>query len=266
MIAYQARRSLHKQDRIERFRRPPITSSQSWIQRLDRSCPTDYAGVFLNDESSSRDRKRVWKVLLARCREMGRELGKMEPKPLLSEVLAFCYNARSLSIPEESYGMRHVAVEGISESMHAILDHVSKAIDAQAKLFDMLYDEENEGVDIDTLRNYVKELKETLSIRLDEMDLLEKQLDLAEDWQARTDGLLEGDSEDRRDELKAAEELLQEASTLGIRWRGQVQLENQVEEAYQLRDRLREWQKVRLCFVFSRSLLQMFGLIVCAFV
>lgn len=200
--------------------------------------------------------KRVWKAVLARGQEMGRELDKLESKPLLSQVLAFCYNARSLSIPEESYGTRHIVVDGISECMHAILDHVSKAHDAQAKLFDMLYDEENEGVDIDALRKYIEELKETLSIRLDEMDVLEKQLDLAADWQARMDGLA-GDSEDRRDELKAAEELLQEASMLGIRWRGQVQLENRVEEAYQLRDRLREWQEVRLSFL--SWCLRMFG-------
>lgn len=202
--------------------------------------------------------KRVWKAVLARGQEMGRELDKMESKPLLSEVLAFCHNARSLPIPEESYGTRHIVVEGISESIHAILDHVSKAHDAQAKLLDMLYDEDNEGVDIDALRKYIEELNETLSIRLDEMGVLEKQLDLAMNWQARMDGL-DGDSEDRRDELKAAEELLQEASTLGIRWRGQVQLENRVEEAYQLRNRLREWQKVRLSFASLSCCLGMFG-------
>jgi hypothetical protein len=194
--------------------------------------------------------KRVWKQVLHRGQEMRKTLDRNESKPLLSEVLAYLSRARNLPTPEESYGTRHIVVEGISENIHAILNHVSKAHDARAKLFDILYDEENEGVDMTGVKCYLEEQDETLSIRLDEMNVLEKQLDLAADWQARVDGL-EGDSstEDCRDELKASEQLLEEASCLGIRWRGQVQLENRVQEAYQLRDRLVEWQKVRLLCV-----------------
>jgi hypothetical protein len=206
------------------------------------------------DGPSLRDMKRVWKQVLHRGQQMRNTLDQKESKPpLLSEVLDFLSHARNLPTPEESYGTRHIVVEGISESIHAILDHVSKAHDAQAKLLDILYDEENEGVDTEAVRKYVEELDGTLCIRLDELNVLEKQLDLAADWHARMNGLLEGDSStenDRRDELKAAEELLQEASCLGIRWRGQVQLENRVQEAYQLRDRLVEWQAVRFIVMF----------------
>jgi hypothetical protein len=189
--------------------------------------------------------KRVWKQVLHRGQEMRKSLDRNESKLLLSEVLDFLSHVRNLRPPEESYGTRHIVVEGISENIHAILDHVSKAHDVQAKLFDILYDEDNEGVDLDAVKTYVEGLDGTLSIRLDEMNVLEKEFDLAVDWQARMNGL-EGNSstEDGRDELKASEQLLQEASCLGIRWRGQVQLEDRVQEAYQLRDRLVKWQKV----------------------
>jgi hypothetical protein len=164
VIAYQARRTLHKQDHIERFRRPSITSSQSWIQRLDRSCPID--DNVSEDGPSPRDMKRVWKQVLHRGQEMRKSLDRNESNLLLSEVLDFLSHVRNLRPPEESYGTRHIVVEGISENIHAILDHVSKAHDAQAKLFDILYDEDNEGVDLDAVKTYVEGLDGTLSIQL----------------------------------------------------------------------------------------------------
>ena len=203
--------------------------------------------------SMEEDMKRVWKAVLACGQAMGRELEQKESKPLLSDVMSFIRNAHGLASPEESFGTRHIVVEGISESMHTILDHVSKAHDAQAKLLDMLYDEENEGVDLDAVRKYMNEVNRTISIRLDEMSVLENQLELAAEWQSRLDSLMsandsDGDSimTDDRDDLAAAEQLLADGSTLGIRSRGVVQLEKQIEKAYQLRDRLRAWQKVGL--------------------
>ena len=241
ITAYRARQALKRQDHVDRFRRPPFTSSASWKERLARECPsTDGDDTPMEVEE---DMKRVWKAVLAHAQELGEELDKAN-KPLLSQVLAFVKGAHSLPLPEESYGTRHIVVEGISESMHRILDHVIKAHDAQAKLLDMLYDEDDDGVDTISVRKYMDECDSTLAIRLDAMNTLENQLDLAQQWQSRLDELARDVLvTDERDDLREAEELLRQACMLGFRWRGQVELEGRVQKAHELRDRLRDWQQ-----------------------
>jgi len=233
---------MHKQNHVDRFRRPSLTCSQSWYERLDRECPSSSGG---GDESESLqvDMKRVWKAVLSRAQELGRELDS-GTKPLLSQVVSFVRNAQCLPPPEDFYGTRHIVVEGISEAMHRILNDVTRAHDAQAKLLDILYDENNEGVNVEAVTKYIKLVDSTLAIRLDAVNVVEQQLELAQKWQARMDGL-ERDVlvPDDIDDLEQALELLRDASRLGIRWRGQVELEERVNKAFQLRDRLYEWQQ-----------------------
>lgn len=232
---------MHKQNHVDRFRRPPLTSTQSWYERLDRECPLE--GEMERPLEMDEDMKRVWKAVLHNEQELGHHLEEMK-KPLLSHILDFTRNAYCLPPPEESFGSRHIVVEGISESMHVLLNHVTKAHDAQAKLLDMLYDEDDEGVEMEAVKKYMKELDSSLTIRLDIMNVLDRQLDLACRWQGRMKKLSrEVLVPDDNDDLAQYEELLREANQLGIRWRGQVELEERVNKAYQLRDRLREWQR-----------------------
>lgn len=239
--AYRARRSMHKENHEGRFRRSPLTSSQSWYERLDQECP--FEGEFEQDLPVQEDMKHVWKAVLASAQELGHSVEE-DKKPLLSHVINFIRNAYCLPPPEESFGSRAVVVEGISDSMHFLLDHVTKAHDAQAKILDMLYDESNEGIDMEAVKKFTEELASSLTLRLDIMDVLDKQLDIATKWQVRLKKLSrEVLVPDDIDDLAQLEELLREASQLSIRWRGQVEHEEHVEKAYQLRDRLREWQQ-----------------------
>lgn len=242
--AYRARRALRNQDHVERFRRPQLSTSLSWYERLERECPHATSGG-RNILNSEQDMRRVWKAVLHCGQELFQEMENAENKhPLLSQIVQFIEHAACLPPPEESYGSRHVVVEGISKAMHALLDHVTKAHDAQAKLLDVLFDEDKEGVDETEVEACLQDCKANLCLKLDSAVLVEKQLDLAKKWQARVDALArDALVPDDVDDLAQSQALLQEASTtLGIRWRGQVFLEELVDKALELRNRLREWQ------------------------
>lgn len=244
---------MHKQSHVERFRRAPLTSSQSWYDRLDRECDisvddatrrsVDDTFLFLQA-----DMKRVWKAVLQCAQEMTHELEGQSSnntnKPLLSQLVYLVQNAAYLPPPEESFGNRHLVVEGISTSMHLLIDAISKALDQQAKLLDCLYDLNQEGVDRTAVKQLVKELDSTLAVRLDSLNVVDKQLELAQKWQSRVNKLTRSVLvADDVDDLAQYQDLLQEASTLGIRWKGQVELEERVEKALELRNRLREWHQ-----------------------
>lgn len=285
--ASKARKCLRKRLHNERFRRPPVASSQSWRTRFERTYPTMYGDLRsdpslhypygssdaarestteedVSDASMSMlsesvdDMKGVWRSVLSYGQAMEAAMSEDSSgskRWYMSDVLSFVQNAYGLPTPEESFGTRHIVVEQISLCFISILDHVSKARDVQAKLMDRLYDEEREGIDLDSLKKFLEETDQTLPVKLDESKFLCQQLEVAAQWQARLDAIVERDDngqspdtgtmkcEGRTENLCAAEELASEGRTHAIRSRSLVLLEKKIERAYRLRDRINEWNQ-----------------------
>jgi hypothetical protein len=210
------------------------------------------------DETEDEDFKRAWSSVLAFGQTLEQEMKgscgeKGRKKPLLSCILSFIDHVCSLPPPEDVFGSRHVFVDEISKCMSGILDHVCNARDMQAKLFDFLYDEKKEGVDIGSFSKLLDEADRTISIQLDESEIWHRTLQTVSVWQSQLDSILEKHDDDKDIsvadvyDLEAAEALLEQGRSHGIPSRSLVQLEAKVETAYQLRDRICDWQKASFC-------------------
>jgi ABC-type Na+ transport system ATPase subunit NatA len=189
----------------------------------------------------------VWRSVLSYGQEIERMLaGDGEPLELV-QVVDFLRNAYSLPTAESSFGNRHLVVHSISECLNSIFDHLSKTRDFQAKVHDVLFDEANEGVDMDALRKIMDEGKQQCRIRMDDSNLLDQQIDATSKWQARLDALITLDGDvmdlDKNDSLKAAQDLAKEARTFGVRTRNLIQLEKRLEKAQELQRKLDTWRQ-----------------------
>jgi hypothetical protein len=201
--------------------------------------------LVIDDEDD--DMRGVWRSVLSCGQEMERTLnGDGEPLGMM-QVVDFLHNAYSLPTAESSFGNRHLVVHGISECLNYIFDHLSKARDFQAKVHDVLFDEPNEGVDMDALKKMLDEGKQQCRIRMDDSNLLDQQIDATLKWQARLDALitLDGDAMDldNNDSLKAAQVLAKEARTFAVRTRNLIHLEKRLEKAQELQRKLENWRQ-----------------------
>lgn len=210
------------------------------------------------DEASSNneDFKIAWSSVLAFGQTLEQELKSTcsergVKKPLLSCVLSFIDHVCSLPPPEDVFGSRHVIVDEISKCMSAILYHVCDARNMQAKLFDIINDGKKEGVDIAAFSKLLDEADRTIPIKLDESETWRRSLQVLADWQTQLDSIIEKHDENfdmptsdgSGSDLQTAEALVEQGRAHGIPSRSLVQLEAKIETAYQLRDRIRDWQK-----------------------
>lgn len=269
---------LRKRRHCKRTKHHSVQSSASWRQRLEptalwgdlrsedeiASYPYNMEseiehGRELNTASASMDdMKGVWRSILAYGQSMDRaisikddneqekNIGKPN-RPRRLELMNFIRNVYGLSIPEDTFGSRHVCVEEISTCMHALLDKLSQANDSLAEIFDFLSDGKD-GVDMEDLRKLLDEVVSSCPVVLEDEISLRKQIDISTEWQVRLDDLMAKNIEDCEDEetdhLDIAIELAKKArSEFSIHTRGLFLLEKKIEKARELENRLARTNK-----------------------
>jgi hypothetical protein len=272
-IASKIRKCLQQKGIKEKLKLPSSTTSDSWRTVYERSTFPSLLG-FLQDDleprypilqstknvhknswdemtlgSDSDDLKGAWRSVLACGKSMERQLNgdACNQKPLLSTVVSFVRNAYALPVPESCFGTNHVMIEEVSSCLLTLLDHVDKARHEQAKLRDMLYDEEGEGVDMDALQKFLESTGKALPIRLDEAEELYSYRERVTEWEGRLAKILEPAATDEngegRNNLAAVQQLAVEAKTHAFVSKSHVQLQARIQKAHTIREKLIEWEK-----------------------
>jgi len=94
-----------------------------------------------------------WRLILECCQKVVKDIENVDrvKRPKLQDLLIIVWKAYSIPKPEGVFGRRDFISKHISQSMNIILDQVEAARDVIAYLSDAIYDEDNEGIDIDSL-------------------------------------------------------------------------------------------------------------------
>ena len=254
---------------------PPPSSSESWRKLYERSKYPSILGQLQEDpcmrypvlESlddsltatsdtdmemcpDSDDLKGAWRSVLACGKSLERQLNgdaSGTNKPLLSTVVSFVRNAYGLPLPESCFGTQHVMIEEVSNCMLTLLEHVDKAREVHAKLMDLLYDEQGEGVDMDALQKFLDASAKALPVRLDISDELLMVRERVVDWERRLNDIMDSARDDidsdNRDDLERVKELANEARCHGLNSKSLVELHCRIRRAHQIQKRIIEWKK-----------------------
>ena len=196
------------------------------------------------------DSKGAWRSILACGKSIERQLNsesRGERKPLLSTLLTFVSKAYGLPTPESCFGTHHVMIEEVSNTIISILNHVKKAQHVHAKIRDRMFDESKEGIDSDDLIKFLDTEYNALPIRLREVDNLYKFREIIVQWELRLVRMLAIKEEELEDSkiknyLSMAENMQEEARGHGYISKALVQLNNRIQKAYDLRDRILRWK------------------------
>lgn len=156
-----------------------------------------------------------------------------------STLTSFLNNAYLVRpVPEDIYRASSVPLS-INECFDTIASYVDQARKVQAQLMDLLYETNEEGVDLDALQKLLDQSRRSLALELDDAKVLHEQVDLGLEWQRRLDAMVaETDLC-----LSSLEDLAKEGQSFAFRTKSLVCLENRIQKAYQLRDRIMEWRK-----------------------
>ena len=255
-----------------RNKRPSSESSQSWRCRWERvfsnilgDCREDatftaYPHIetktddhmkeqieCLLMEDDNDDMRGVWRSVLSCGQDIERALNGDGERLYMRKVIDFLRNAFALPTPETYFGNRHLVVQGISACFNSIFDHLSKARDFQAKVHDFLFDEQDDGVDMEALKKIIDEGSQRCRIHIEDIDVVKHQIGAISRWQVKLDAILTLDDNsmdvDSIDNFNAAHVLSKEAQMLGIRTRNLVLLEKRMSKAKELQQRLKGWRE-----------------------
>jgi hypothetical protein len=200
------------------------------------------------DPSDMEVYKETWKAILELGQAIVEQLTKAinntnVPPSKLSLLLSFLNNAYQVRpIPEDVFRASGVVTE-INQCFQTIAEHADTARKLQAKLIDALYETNNTGVDWDVAQKLLdQQACRTFPVELDDAKEVRHHLELATNWQERLDALM-GENELCLSEL---ESLAQEGRSFTFKSKSLVCLEDRIQQAYQLRDRILEWRKVCL--------------------
>jgi hypothetical protein len=178
-------------------------------------------------------------------------------QPRLQDLLVILTQAYALPKPEDVFGRRDTISKQISQCLNSILDLIDVARDFLAFLVDALYDTTGEGIDVLSVRKGLQTGSSKVKVHVNELGIVRVLLDEADTWEAKLEsGLVEDEdgeysasSEDLnlpRQSLLAAEELALEGRKLSVRPKSWVALDQRIDRAYALRNRIRLWSKVRV--------------------
>ena len=177
-------------------------------------------------------------------------------QPQLKDLLVLITQAHALPKPEDVFGRRDTISKQISQCLNSILDLIDGARDFLAFLVDALYDTTGEGIDVASVRKGLQSGISKVKVHLNEVEIVRALLDEVDTWEAKLKSGLEEDedgefsvsSEDLnlpRQNLSAAEDLALEGKNLSVRPKSWVALDQRIDRAYALRNRIRLWSKVR---------------------
>lgn len=211
----------------------------------------DKCGLAAKSEETDRTdvavHKEVWESILVVGQAIEESMTKAAAnnkkdaqRPKLSTVQSYLNNAYQVRpIPEDIFRASDV-VPAINTCLDKIAGYVNEARKVQAQVMDLLYETNDEGVDLDVLQKLLDQSRRTLAVEIDDADVLYEQVELGLDWQKRLDALVaENDLC-----LSGLEELANEGRSFSFRTKSLVCLESRIQKAYHLRDKIVQWRKV----------------------
>lgn len=186
-------------------------------------------------------------------------------KPFLRDLLQILSKAYTIPSPEEVFGRRDSTAKNISMCLNSIMDLVDQGRDTLAYFADGAYDAKDIGIDVQSLSKHFEKKYAICPVQLEEAEIMQSIIKEALDWESRLEN--SGDDDDAsssasedlhlpQQSLFSAEELASEGNSLSIRPKSLVNLEDRIQRAYDLRQRIREWNQVSI-LTFSLFLLIM---------
>lgn len=176
-------------------------------------------------------------------------------KPVLTDMITLLKKAQTIPHPEEVFGKRDSMPKKISQCLNAILDLVENGREILAHITDLFFDSGDDGLELKSLRKILDSKIEILKVQLVETDVAREVLYEAMAWESKLADVTEnGDDDDSvssedlhlpTQSLTSAENMAREGRALSIRPTGLVLLEERIHKAYDLRNRIRSWSKVR---------------------
>lgn len=167
----------------------------------------------------------------------------------LSALFAFLFQTSRLPPPTKSAAFPVAKRRQLDDVLSEIIGLCATARQFQARLWDLWGEE---GVDLESIR---KELDCTVStssscsggVKLDEEDEMQRQVEQVAQWQDRLDDALNlcntmDEAHPDRNDLLLLEQLIAEGRQHGFRSKSLVALEEKVERAYGLQDRILQWK------------------------
>lgn len=243
------------QQKRQRATRGNTLEPLTWRKYCEQSTINSMTGDFRETKASNGSKEQVdpiddvqvhqevWKSILkfGQCIEenlnkaagSGRRHVQLLKFSTLTSFLNNAYLVRPM--PEEIYRASSVP-PSINACFDTIAYYVDQARKVQAQLMDLLYETNDEGVDLDALQKLLDQSRRSLALELDDAKVLHEQVELGLEWQKRLDA--ETDLC-----LSSLEDLAKEGQSFAFRTKSLVCLENQIQKAYQLRDKIMEWRK-----------------------
>ncbi len=215
----------------------------------------------LENETIVKELTETWHSILD-CGQMILENQKNGKKPKMRDLFILLAKANSIPKPEDVYGRRDSVSKHISQCLNSILDHIEQSRDILAELTDAIYDENGDGIELQALRKKVDSKSSSCQVELEEIGVLEDMLKEGLKWEAKLAKVTKnGDGSTTSDDdlhlpqqnLVSAEEMAQEGRLLSLRSISLVALEERIHRAYDLRERIRFWSKVRSYYIPSFS-------------
>ncbi len=177
----------------------------------------------------------------------------------LQDLLIILARAHSLPKPEEIFGKRDSISKQISHCLNAILDNVEFARGVIAHISDAMHEKDEEGVDIKNLCKIIDAKSTKCLLRIEEIEIVRQMLKEANEWESKLSTPIISENEDivdiscseelhlPRQSLANAEELALCGRSLSLRPQSLSVLDERIQRAYELRNRIREWtnNKVR---------------------
>lgn len=211
----------------------------------------------LENEEVVKELMQTWRSILE-TGQMIMENEKNGKKPNMKELLIILSKANSIPKPEDIYGRRDSISKHISQCLNSILDLVEHSRDILAELTDALYDESKIGVDKQSLRKKLDVRMNKCKVNLEEVAIIGEMLDEATVWESKLENnnndMDESPNSDEdlhlpQQSLTSAEEMACEGRTLSLQLNSLLALESRIHRAYELRNKIRNWNKVCLIFV-----------------
>ncbi len=171
--------------------------------------------------------------------------------PSVRNLLVLIGKAYSLPKPEDVFGRRDPITKQISQCLNYILDEIEKARGVLAILTDFVFDEDDNGIDLNKLRETMNRCREKCSVQIEEFSIVQDMLEEACAWESKLgQSPLQEEEDDSSvsenlhlpaQSLASAEELALSGRSLSLRPQSLVILDDRIERAYDLRNRIREW-------------------------
>lgn len=173
-------------------------------------------------------------------------------KPKFRDLCLLLKKAYSIPSPEDVFGKRDVFPKRVSQCLTAILDFIDDGREILARITDAMYEHSEEGVDLQALNKLLDDESARCKVHLEEIEIAQAVVIEGLEWEEelgnsdRNTGEESSSSEDLHlpsQSLSSAEELASRGRLLSVRPSSLVSLEMRIHDAYELRNKIRSWNK-----------------------